>query len=282
MKKPTCFRSFLTFTTFVAVSSVIISCTTPNSAESSGEFSSETKPAQAGEVPDEVSLKADRSVFESERKNISESTKKENDELAAVLSMMSNPDEEPSKVRDRFNTALRKKRDKNDKMLRERRESFMKKQRADREAFLKQSQTARTDFMKSKHSQDENKAFFEKQESKRKDFFDAANDALKEFDAKMNEDRKTFEDYVRERQNTFNASLRTYTETYQDRRNNLEKKKRAEQRARQLELRNESTTSVPNGSSNSASGASSDASDPLNEWKQIPKIPGTELTPKGN
>ena len=92
----------------------------------------------------------------------------------------------------------------------------------------------------------------------------------------MNEDRKAFEDYTRERQNTFNASLRTYTETYQDRRNNLEKKKRADQKARQLELRNESTSSAPN-----AAGSSSSA-DPLNEWKSIPKTPGTELTPQGN
>jgi hypothetical protein len=286
--KPSIQRSLFTFASFILVSSVIISCATPNP-----DASAENTAARAGEVPDEVSLKADRSEMDEARKNIPDSVKKENDEVAAILAMMSTPDEEPSKVREKFNKALRTKRDKNDKILRTRREEFMKKQRTDREAFLKKTEQDRKAYLKDKHSQDDRKAFFDKQEDARKAFFADASDKMKDFESKLTEDRKTFEDYARERQNQFNAQLRAYSENFQERKNALEKKRRAEDKARELERRksNGSATESDAGSteqpwqsndtSSNPGGAGNAKSGPLDEWKSIPKTPGTELAPKG-
>src|SRR5690606_36454977 len=89
------------------------------------------------QVQDEVSIKADRSYLDQERQNIPAEIKKANDELAFDLEQMGQIKEDPNKIRERFQTKVRKARDKFRNQLAKKRENFSKEERKQREAFLK-------------------------------------------------------------------------------------------------------------------------------------------------
>ncbi|MES2855719.1 MAG: hypothetical protein V4692_07645 [Bdellovibrionota bacterium] len=187
-------------------------------------------------VADEMSLKADRTELDELRKDIPEDLKKENDELALVLSMMKDGTEEPGKVRDRFNTAVRKKREKSDKLMRKQREDFTKLERKTRDEFLKTQKSEREKFVDKakKRSSDERRDFFNEQDTKRRDFFSNQSDSRREFESKITEDRKTFEDYVREQTNRFNQEHRAYSTGYYDRQKAEALKKRMDEKEKQI------------------------------------------------
>lgn len=222
-------------------------------------------------VADEVSLKADRSQLSELRKDIPDEVQRENDELALVLNLMTNGDEEPSKIRERFNKAVRDRRSKMDKDLRKKREDFSRDERRKREDTLKKFKDERDAFAKDKHSSDERKRFFEDQELKRKDFFADQSDKRKAFESEMLETRKNFEDYVREKTNRFNQEIRAYTSTYNERRKAESLKKQSERKAQELARRQGQQGVIPT--------AQPGQPDPLEEFRQIPNTPAMPLAP---
>lgn len=273
---------------------VFCGCTVKSVREDDGQKSTEIAAPDVSNPMGEVSLKADRSAMDEARKGIPEEIKKENDEVAGILSfIVRESDEEPNKLRDRFNTALRKKRERADREFRKKREEFTKKERSEREDFLKKQKEERDDFIGRKRSTDERKRFFEKQDERRKEFFADSSDRRKEFESSVQEQRKELEDYVREKTGAFNQEWRQYQTRYTERKRALDLKKKMEEKSRKqsqsqqqqnspqaeasFETPNSATSTVP------SKPASLDAKAALDEFDQIPAGPGVPLQPqKGN
>ena len=74
---------------------------------------------QSSHPSDELSLKADRSELDEQRRQIPEDVKRSNDELSLVLQLMQSNElgdmQDPSKIRDRFDKAIRDRREKLEK-----------------------------------------------------------------------------------------------------------------------------------------------------------------------
>ena len=233
------------------------------------------------EVADEVSLRADRSEVADLRKDIPDDVKKENDELALVLSMMKDGTDEPGKVRDRFNTAVRKKREKFDKTMRKQRDDFTKTERKTREEFLKNLKSERDSFVSGrKRTADARKEFFDDQDVKRRDFFSDQTDKRREFESEVNEERKTFEDYVREQTNRFNQEHREYSTAYYDRQKAEALKKRMAEKEKRIneEKALDAADSAAAQGITPAAATTRDAD--LEQFKNIPNVAPTQLGPK--
>ena len=263
-------------------------------------------PAIGSDAAAEISLKADRTELDKFRTEIPEEVKRQNDEIALILSFVNRETEEdPSKVRDRFSAALRKRREASDKHLRRARESFSKREKQDREEFLKKSKEDRTEFLDRKRSPDDRKRFFEDQEDKRKGFFADQTEKRKDFESSVQEERKRMEDFIREKQNQFSQEWRDYQARYTERKKQNDLKKRMEQKSRELERRGQPvqkahdqstgrlSPSAPSGSSGASNSVSnsrgtltSSPEESLKEFDSIPQGPGVPLAPgtakKGN
>lgn len=239
------------------------------------------------DVANEVSLKADRSAMDEARKDIPEEIRRENDEIAGLLSfVVRESDEDPSRLRDRFSSALRKKRERSDRELRKKRDDFTATERKKREDFLKKLKTDRDEFTSGRRrSPEERKRFFDDQDTSRRDFFSNERDLRKDFESSMQETRKNTEDYIREKQNAFNQDLRAYQQRYTERKRTLDLKKRAEEKARSLERAGKpvhvAPLSVSGGTEPEARAlpASTPSPDPLAEFDRIPSGPGVPLAP---
>ena len=211
-------------------------CSHQPSPERRARVLAKSKP---GTVSEEVSLKADRAKLDEYRKEEDTETKQSNDELAGILELMSRPDEEPSRIRERFNSLLRKKRDKMDKLLRAKRENFSSAEKKAREAFTKNEEGARASFLKRVHPSDERKEFFDDQEQKRRSFYEASGDKRKEFEEAVTDERRTFEDYVREKTDLFNQEYNNYTARYHERQSGERLRKQARDKAASLDSQSE-------------------------------------------
>lgn len=247
----------------------------------------------------EMSLKADRSELDALRKDIPEEIKKQNDEIALIMSfIVRDSEEEPNRVRDRFNTAIRKKREAIDKKISRAREDFTKHERADRDAFLKKAKAERDEYLsKRKRSADDRKRFFDDQEDRRKSFFADQADKRKDFESETQALRKDNEDFTREKQSAFNEEWRAYQTRYNERKKQTDLKKQMEQKSRDLQRAGkpvlpvtpagagtkpgsgtvESTAAVQSGSA--GAGEATPQKDPLADFDKIPAGPGIQLSP---
>lgn len=232
-------------------------------------------------TPQDVSLKSDRSELDKLRSEIPDDVKKQNDEIAMVLSYVyRESEEEPNRLRDRFQAAIRKRREAMDKHLRQSRDSFSKEERRLRDEFLKQSKAERDEYLSRKRSQDDRKKFFDVQEDKRRAFFADQTEKRKDFESQVQDERKKLEDFVREKQNLFNQEWREYQTRYTERRRLNDTKKKMEEKARQLEKRGAQTFSVGQQSQIAEAGQPSQAPDgSLEEFNKIPPGPGIKLAP---
>lgn len=182
---------------------------------------------------DEVSLKADRSEFDQLRKDMPAEVRKENDELAAILQLLKNPNgeyERPEKIRERFSKIMRDKRERNDKQFRQEREDYNRLEKDKRAEFTETAKSEKEDFLSDKPSSEKRKRFFDKQEEKRERFYDDVREKRRSFEAEISTRRKNFEDYNREKTNLFNAELRNYQREFDEHRKGQDLKKRMEQK----------------------------------------------------
>ncbi len=220
-------RTLAIFVVFLAASTLIISCATRSNDRS------DSRPVA---VPDELSLRADRSALAEERKNIPEEKRRSNDEIAMVLQLMSSKsDQEPSEIRDRFNKALRDRRERNDTSLRKRRDDFTKVERRAREDYLRKAKDERENFAKEKHSAEERKRMFDDQDEKRRDYFSNEADKRKDFESEITEARKTFEDYAKEKTDQFNQEARAYSADFYERKKQVGLRDRAKEKTRSVQ-----------------------------------------------
>jgi hypothetical protein len=183
-----------------------------------GCSSQETKPAntyrdstdQRPIVDDKYSLTQDRKEMEAMRSQIPDDKKTENDELALILGLMSDVKKEPSEIRRKFDTQLRKKRELFNKDMSKERDQFTKDERKKRESFLKAQTDARTIYQRERQTKEARAEFFNDQDSKRKEFFADLREKRNDFESDVLERRKNFEDYAREKSNEFNQEHRAF------------------------------------------------------------------------
>lgn len=259
----------------------------------SNQAAPEQKPALLEEQPGEVSLKSDRSDLDAARKDIPEEIKKQNDEIATVMSfIVRDSEEEPNRLRDRFSAALRKKREAVDKKVHRAREDFTKRERNERETFLRKSKDERDKYLAGgKRTPDDRKRFFGDQEDRRKSFFADQTEKRKDFEMHIQEERKAVEDFAREKQSAFNEEWRAYQTRYSERKKQNELKKRMEQKSRELERNGKPVSpvtppseaaidgQVPTYPGSVAPTPSAPPKDPLAEFDQIPPGPAVQLAP---
>ena len=194
----------------------------------------QSKGSERPSVPDEASLKEDRSSLDNLRSQEPEEIKRQNDELALLLDVMKDGAEEPSRVRDRYNKIVRDKRDKMDKRLRKERDAYEKQETKAREEFTKSLQRDRARFVARKRSLEKSKEFFDDQETKRKAFYEDQREKRGDFETTAQNQRRDFEDYAREKTNWFNQEMRGYSTAYYERQNALSKKKEMAEKAKRL------------------------------------------------
>jgi hypothetical protein len=228
----------------------------------------------------EISLAADRKELDQLRQEMPDDVKKQNDELALVLSFLKDGDEDPNKLRDRFQAALRKKREAVDKNLRRRREDFNRSEREAREKFTAEQKAGREDFLGRRRSSADQKRYFDGQDEKRRRFHADAQERRKDFEAQIAEERRDFESLVREKTNFFNQEWRGYRERWTERKRLLDEKKRREARAAKSAAADRAKAEADAGAKNlvgSTLGSSGPAPTSLDEWDQIPSGPATPL-----
>lgn len=167
-------------------------------------------------VDEKYSLSADRQAFDEMRAQVPADRRRQNDEMAFILGLMSEVKKSPSDIRSQFDQVLRKKRQQFDKDINKEREIFTKEERRKREAFLKSQQEERTSFNREKHDRETKNQFYKTLDERRSEFFSVERDRRADFEADVRERRKNFEDYAREKQNEFNQELRSYSKRYEE------------------------------------------------------------------
>lgn len=188
------------------------SCISRPGASSNRYKDSENQPL----VEDKYRLTKDREYLEQMRKDIPDARQTENDEIAYIIGLTSQTNIEPSKVRDQFSSALRKKRELFDKDMRKEREEYTKNERKTREKFLADQKRTRDEFLKEKPRKEERDDFFNQQSTSRKEFFENERERRSDYEADVRERRKNFEDYARQKNNEFNQEYRQMSRRWED------------------------------------------------------------------
>jgi hypothetical protein len=265
-----------TLAAFIGVLITLVSLT----ACQRGSKKKDEKPATTP-IPDEVSLKVDRTSLEELRQEVPTEVRRENDELAFIRELLTAEEQEPSKIRERFSKAVRDRRLKFDRAAKKRRDDFNRKEKQDRNDFLAKHKDKRDDFVNSsrKIKSEKRKAFFDEQDSQRNGFFGDQRDARKDFESQETEARRTFEAYLTERVNQFNGEIREYTNNFYDRRKNLALKKRTDEQSKEkaMEKTREKTREAGREGSYERSAGAVDVDPDLEQFKTIPKTPGIPL-----
>lgn len=192
-------------------------------------------------VDEKYSLKADRDALNKYRSEESEDVRRQNDESAMIPQLFQDTTKEPSKIREKFDSIVRKKREVFDKDINKERERFTNEERKNREAFLKDQKSERDSFMREKTSKEKRDDFFKTQEDKRKDYFSNQREKRDDFESDVRERRKNFEDYVREKQNEFNSEYRSYSRRFDE----WKKQKEEERRQRENSAFNQGAQAMP-------------------------------------
>lgn len=173
-------------------------------------------------VDEKYSLTADRKAMNDLRNQIPSEKKKENDELAFVLGLMSEVKKPPSEIRSFFDQALKKKRDLFSKDVKAEREEFTKNERKEREKFLKELSETRQAYQRGKHSHGERSEFYRDLDARRSEYFSRERDRRNDFESNITERRKNFDDYTREKTHEFNQDHRAYVKRYEEWKKNKE------------------------------------------------------------
>ncbi len=226
---------------FICMILAVIGCST--SPRKTEVYSQEDRPL----VQEKYLLKKDQESLQELRKEIPEDIKKQNDETAYIYSMMAEVSVEPSRIREQFQSKIRKKRELFDKDMTKERELFTKNERKIRDEFLKNQSKKRDLFFASKPTKEKRDEFFKEHEDIRKEYFATEREQRAEFDSSVRERRSSFEDYIREMTNKFNQEHRDYSKRYDDFKKKKEKEKEEKEKERRRESgsTSSSTTSAP-------------------------------------
>ena len=254
---------------------MLFSCGHEPKAENLGETSN-TRPR------DELSLKADRSALDEERKQIPPETKRSNDEMALILQLMQTNDlgemQDPSKIRERFDKVVREKRTKLDREVQKSRADFAKNEKTSRDLYFANLKTKREEFAKEKHDSETRSQFFSDQDQKRRDFTADLQEKRSSFETDVREKRKDFEDYIHERQSSFNDEYRSYSKRYDEARKNNSLKKNMQEKERKMKTEQLQRSTIGGESTVGTPTALKPANQKdLDDFQSFPKTPGQPL-----
>lgn len=227
----------------------LVGCQSASTNQSSNQIEPDSEKSLEKPIVDpKYSLTEDRQKIEELRKQIPEDKRAENDELAFILNFFAN-NPEPSKARDKYQKAVRKRRDLFDKDLKKEREQFTKTERKNRDAFLKQQKEDREIFLKRKPSQDDRKDFFSDQDEKRKTYFADERDKRQDFESDFRERRKNFEDYIKSKNDEFNQEHRNYIKQIEEQKRLQREQKKLEQEQKKQQGQSYNSNQIQQGAS---------------------------------
>lgn len=186
---------------------------------------SSKKKVQDGGSADEVSLRADRDQFKDLRKDIPLEEQIRNDELALILQSMNRPEEDPYRIRDRFNTLVSRKREKFNKFIQKERDAFNSQQKTQRDQFLASLVEERKKWSSKKHISSETQEFYAKLEARRSQYNSEERDRRQDFEGTVRDRRSSFDENVRNITTKFNDEHRRYSQNYTEYRKAQELKK---------------------------------------------------------
>lgn len=172
--------------------------------------------AASGAANSEVSLTSDQKAVEDLRKNVPPEKRKENDELAIILSLMGEIKLEPSTIREKYDRLMRKRREDFRRTQQKEREVYSREERKRREEFLATQKKERDAFKARKADREATQNFFAEQELKRKDFFANEREKRSEFESSSREKNNDFNANMREWQQTFTQELRVYSQRHRE------------------------------------------------------------------
>lgn len=217
-------------------------------------------------VDAKYSLAADRQAVQELRKDIPETKKQENDELALMLQMVGGENQQPSRVREKWSGLTRKRRQSFDSDLKKERERFGKDERSKRDDFLKSQQQARDNFKKNKSTREQSQDFYREQADTRREFFQTQRERRDDFESSVRERRRDFDDYMREKNSQFNDEMKNYTKKWED----IRKEKQLQQKQQQQQRSAPSSSGV-------GGGYSSDLDELTREIEAARSSPGVRL-----
>ena len=169
----------------------------------------------------EVSLSEDRSKLDELRKELPGDKKKENDELAMLLSSLNPGASEmvlPSyEISSRFNRIMQKKRDEFQRKLKTERDEFSRLEKSSREKFLQDQKSERDSFNRSKKNADDRRSFTDSQSQKRDAFFADSREKRMSFEEQIRTKQKDFEFLTRTKTSDFNQLLKAYNDDIKER-----------------------------------------------------------------
>lgn len=169
------------------------------------------------ELDSEVSLKADRSELDELRKEVPETKRQTNDELALYLGMMKQGEEKPEILRNKFSSLMQKRRSNFRTKVQKLRSDYSAAETRRRDDFLAKQKGKRDLNTKLKRSAGKNKQFFADSERERNTFFAEQRSRRQAFEEEITAQSKDFESYMRERNNEFNEQYRLYSRDYMER-----------------------------------------------------------------
>ncbi len=245
----------------------------------------ESEQKDYSKVPEEFSLKEDRSYLDQIRSDTPEDVKKDNDELAFTMKMMGEVRERPEKIRERFSTEIRKRRERFNKLNQKDRTAFNNNERKAREDFLSGLAKKRDKFVSDKPTSEDRKEFFNEHETLRRDYFSRQSDNRREFESQLRERSSDFDAYIREKQADFNQEHRAYSDRYRqyekDKKSFAEAKEKfeKEQRAKGIIPGMGNPQVAPNaGTAPTVPNAQKYEYDKdLEEFNKIPNVPASKL-----
>ena len=227
-------------------------------------------------VDEKYRLTADREQLNEMRSAVPAEKKLENDEVAFSMALLADASKDPSRIREKFDSALSKKRELFSKDIQKERDTFGNTERKNREVFLKQLENDRREFLRSKHTKEERDDFFNRQEDQRKEYFESQRERRNDFESDVTERRKDFDDYARSKSTEFLQEYRAFQRRHDD----YEKQKAAAEAAQKIKASAPPVTGTSVAPSSAA--ATAPAPDPevksfLQEYMDIPATPGTNL-----
>jgi hypothetical protein len=189
------------FLTLSLVASSVVSC---------------VQPPPAPPKSPEVSLTPEQAKIEAMRQKIPPEKRKANDELKVILGLMKDQNEPPDKVRDRFQTLMRRQRDEYRKSTSQSREEYSRKEKSKREQILRNFKAEREKFKKTKADRDSSREFYDRQEESRRQYFADERDRRRNFESDQSQKSKDFESDMREKQHNFDQELKFYRDRMRD------------------------------------------------------------------
>lgn len=171
------------------------------------------KPKQTiepGKVDPKYSIAADRKKFDELRADMPEAQKVVNDERALFSEWMADLKNEPSWVRDKFDSLVRRKREEFNKDIALVREKYGREEKKSRDAFTKELEAEREDLKGTVLEREQRQIRFNALEQKRRDYYSNERELRDQFEAEIRSSRKDFEDYIKRRTDEFNAEYKVY------------------------------------------------------------------------